>query len=112
MDDHQPDPTILERIATRRIEIRDHHGKLRAILGPTNDGGIALRIFDRTGSERIALGDLLGGPTVSFASGGDTIAELGVIEDPDHPDDPQPTLNLLDASGTIMAQLPATPDNT
>lgn len=92
-----------EVVVADRVEIKDSEGRVRAVLGETAGGGFGLRFLDPGGSERLVVGFLEGGPTVSFAAWGETLAELGVI---DETPEPYARLVILDPRGEPLAYLP------
>lgn len=90
-------------VVAERVEIKDARGRVRVSLGATLDGGFGLRFLDPGGSERLFLGLLDDGPTLSFAAWGEILAEIGVLDE-----DPEPysRLVLLDAGGEVSTYLP------
>lgn len=97
-----------EVVVAGRVEIRDRHGRVRAVLGDLPGGGFGLSLLDLSGSERASFGLFPHGPGVSLAAAGDTLAEFAVHDDPDA--DPEARLVILNLAGEAVVELPAPPE--
>lgn len=83
--------------------VTDPRGRTRVLIGdvtpPGDDWRPGVAIYDEDGSERVSL--LLGdaGPVLSYAAGGDTRLELGVIDRNTEGSPPGPYLLAVDPDG-------------
>lgn len=95
-------------LVAQRVEIRDHRGRVRAVLGELPGGGFGLRLLDLSGSERATFGLFSHGPTLNFAAAGDTLAEFAVHDDVDH--EPEAYFVILNLAGETVVEFPRPPE--
>ena len=69
-------------LSADRFELRDPHGRVRAVLGDIGDGEryVPGLLFDRHGNERSIYAAYPYGCTLSFVSEGNTRQQLGLDE--------------------------------
>lgn len=93
-------------IRTRRLEVVDGDGRVRAVLAASEGGdsaraAVGLEIFDAEGSARAWLTDLGDGVQLAIAIDGNQVAVLEAVDGPDG--ESSTSLVLCDRTGRPVA---------
>lgn len=94
----------IDCVRTRRVEVVDEHGVVRAVIGGLVGGeadlfGIA--IYDSSGGERATLALTEEGPLLGFSAHGDDALVLGVDDPRTTAMRPGPYLELINRAGDV-----------
>ncbi|HVE45325.1 MAG TPA: hypothetical protein VNA57_01070 [Acidimicrobiales bacterium] len=94
----------IECLRTRRVEVVDDHGSVRAVIGDLagRDADVfGIAIYDASGSERANLALAEGGPLLSFSAHGDDALVIGVDDPGTTAMRPGPYVELISRAGGV-----------
>lgn len=103
----QGTPPPLDTVRARRFEVLDTRGRIRAALGPLDDGSdaedvIGLELRDHDERPRATLGVSTDGPWLVFELDGNLLVHLGINDPARDAVDPGAFLYLSDRLGRPM----------
>lgn len=94
---------VIDVVRTRRVEVVDEQGRVRATLGSGVDPeAVGLRIYDRRGSERISVINLPYGAVISLSHEGNPVAHIECADDIDEVMDPGTQIALFDGDADLV----------